>query len=89
MIGFPQRSQNENSGKANSGDNRVVELLDFLFAVVAFPNEHRPRVRDDNSWMVDGFQFLDPNRVILQLIVVTAELLRADYIFFAMLLNFS
>ena len=39
--------------------------------------------------MVDGFQFLDPNRVILQLIVVTAELLRADYIFFAMLLNFS
>lgn len=59
MIGFPQRSR----------------LLDFLFAIIAFPNENRPRVCD--LWIADGFQFLDPNRVILQLIVASATLLRA------------
>jgi len=63
MIGLPQRSQNENS-ESQLRQQRGVELLDFLFAVVAFPNEHRPRVCDDNSWMVDGFQFLDPNPMI-------------------------
>ncbi len=63
-------------------------LDDFLFAVVAFPNEHRPGVCDDTLWMADCFQFLDPNRVILQLIVVSAELLRAAHIFLTMVLGF-
>ena len=38
--------------------------------------------------MADCFQFLDPNRVILQLIVVSAELLRAADIFLTMVLGF-
>ena len=38
--------------------------------------------------MVDGFQFLDPNRVILQLIVVSAELLRAAHVFLTTVLGF-
>src|SRR5713101_6761521 len=74
--------------KTNSSDNRFVELFDFLFAVVAFPNEHRPGVCDDNLWIADCFQFLDPNRVILQLIVVSAELLCAAHIFLTMVLGF-
>src|SRR6266481_7346840 len=39
-------------------------------------------------WIADGFQFLDPNRVILQLIVVSAELLRAAHIFMTTVLRF-
>src|SRR5713226_8385747 len=46
------------------------------------------RVCDDKLWIADGFQFLDPNRVILQLIVVSAELLRAAHIFLTMVLGF-
>ncbi len=38
--------------------------------------------------MADCFQFLDPNRVILQLIVVSAKLLRAAHIFLTMVLGF-
>jgi len=38
--------------------------------------------------MADCFQFLDPNRVILQLIVVSAELLRATHVFLTMVLGF-
>ncbi len=38
--------------------------------------------------MADCLQFLDPNRVILQLIVVSAELLRAAHIFLTMVLGF-
>ena len=38
--------------------------------------------------MADCLQFLDPNRVILQLIVVSAELLRAAHIFVTMVLGF-
>ena len=87
MIGFPQRSQNENSGKPIPA---TIASLSFLISFLQLSHflTSIGRECDDNLWVVDGFQFLDPNRVILQLIVVSAELLRATHIFVTMVFGF-
>ena len=87
MIGFPQRSQNENSGKPIPATIASLSCLISFLRLSHFLTSIG-RECDDNLWVVDGFQFLDPNRVILQLIVVSAELLRATYIFVTMVFGF-
>jgi hypothetical protein len=88
MIGFPQRSQNENSGKPTPATTASLSCLISFLQLSHFLTSIFREFCDDNLWIADGFQLLDPNRVILQLIIVSAELLRAAHIFLAMVLGF-
>ena len=85
---FPQRSQNENPGKPIPATIASLSCLISFLQLSHFLTSMGPGVCDDNLWVADGFQFLDPNRVILQLIVVSAELLRAAHIFVTMVFGF-
>jgi len=72
---------------AETNDHFIAAFLDFLFTVVALLDDHRSRVCDQ-LWIADRFQFFDSNCVILQLIIVPAELFSAGYIFVAMVFEF-
>ena len=88
MTGFPQRSQNENSGKPIPAPIASLSCLISFLQLSHFLTSISREFCDNNLWVADGFQFLDPNRVILQLIVVSAELLRTAHIFVTMVLGF-
>jgi hypothetical protein len=70
---------------ANTGGHCFLSIFNYSLTEITFSDEH---VRDTLRSRT-YFELLDSNRMVLQLVFVTAELLRADYIFLAMLLNFS
>lgn len=88
MIGFPQRSQNENSRKPVPATTASLSCLISFLQLSHFLTS----IGQEFVMIIYGLrmvvQFLDPNCVILQLIVVSAELLRAAHIFVTMVFGF-
>ena len=82
MIGFPQRSQNENSGKP------IPATIASLSCLISFLQlSHFLTSVDKEELCLHGLELCDTSLVFPQLVFMPAKLMGASYIFIAVVLD--